>query len=1094
MGTPISKNLSSRYFVRATHESPLLVFILLFAFVFNSFGFVPLAQSADFYLPSPGVMVRLSPPLDPPMLKGIKVDPNNPFHFDFILDNGSQPGDMASAVSPSRLPSDVAMNVKATQRKNADALKQEATRLIKYFLASLTIPEKDLWVNLSPYEKDRIVPNSFGLTEMGRDLLAEDYMLKQITASLIYPEDAVGKKFWKRIYEEAAKKYGTTDIPVNTFNKVWIVPEKAVVYENAKAGTAYVVESKLKVMLEEDYLSLEKHEGISNKHLPTRGHVLQKQRNVSPSTLPNDVGLNTKAPQGNDGSTSDNVNALGSQIVSEIVLPELTIEINENKNFTKLRQVYNSLILATWYKKKIKDSILAQVYADKNKIAGVRYNKSITNGGQPGDMASAVSPSRLPSNEPLNLKASQGNPVNDVERIYHRYLQAFKKGVYNYIKEDIDSATQEMIPRKYFSGGMNFTSEGFSEKFMPVIVYTHDDAMISNFRNLTSMFILAVSLHTASAQTLPVKASPADLAMISLFGRDKASKDKALREKRMGAFSEFLSLDNQLKDLMHQSLATDRGEDSTNMSNFRDEISRRLLQMQNILSLMAEDLAVQNGVSSKVRNKIKERAQFLAAQYPQSYNYKIVKQWYGQIINSMATTFLDDVNSQIVGWLPLDENLIKIADTTTSFTELLNLMHKYALVNFKITDGLSIWRKTERVNHVGGIIAVGKKTPVAENIYNELQQIFSVLMDTASPDHDRYKKRWPGDVPAVVYIFSLPGVTYLMIRDYGHALFIEIKGNEKDRLVVTYKIPKAFSKDAVSHLTDVAYSEKTGTASGQLNLVDPTKIGPVLADFIRKVPTDTSKWNLVNDQAMTVGTKDLLAETHSRLAMRFIDDAQFNVLWNDGRMSYSDVNGHRFDVSLVKPKELFEEPVYKISITGFAPQQVKGEIAFRISRGVMKLEKLEGDGDVDSDHLPIKSVLLAAGLRIAGLKNAPGDADVTELSFGSNNPGIDSKFIKRQFTTLIQKKGKEGVERFRLVFDHAMQAGEMNPVAKKYGGIDLTPSNMKLQTKNAGAEIKFHLDPALLQQLQNAPGFTPVIINMQPLTDLRAFLGLTSTA
>ena len=30
---------------------------------------------------------------------------------------------------------------------------------------------------------------SFGLTEMGRDLLAEDYMLKQITASLIYPED-----------------------------------------------------------------------------------------------------------------------------------------------------------------------------------------------------------------------------------------------------------------------------------------------------------------------------------------------------------------------------------------------------------------------------------------------------------------------------------------------------------------------------------------------------------------------------------------------------------------------------------------------------------------------------------------------------------------------------------------------------------------------------------------------------------------------------------------------------------------------------------------------------------------------------------------
>ena len=108
----------------------------------------------------------------------------------------------------------------------------------------MTIPEKDLWVNLSPYEKDRIIPQSFGLTEMGRDLLAEDYMLKQITASLIYPEDETGKRFWKRIYEEAASKYGTTNIPVNTFNKVWILHEKAEVYENAKAGTAYVVEVK----------------------------------------------------------------------------------------------------------------------------------------------------------------------------------------------------------------------------------------------------------------------------------------------------------------------------------------------------------------------------------------------------------------------------------------------------------------------------------------------------------------------------------------------------------------------------------------------------------------------------------------------------------------------------------------------------------------------------------------------------------------------------------------------------------------------------------------------------------------------------------
>ena len=109
-------------------------------------------------------------------------------------------------------------------------------------------PSEDLWVNLSPYEKDRIIPNAFGQTEMGRDLLAQDYILKQLTASLMYPEDDLGKEFWERVHAKAYEQYGTTDIPMNTFNKVWIVPEKALVYESG--DSAFILESRMKVMLE----------------------------------------------------------------------------------------------------------------------------------------------------------------------------------------------------------------------------------------------------------------------------------------------------------------------------------------------------------------------------------------------------------------------------------------------------------------------------------------------------------------------------------------------------------------------------------------------------------------------------------------------------------------------------------------------------------------------------------------------------------------------------------------------------------------------------------------------------------------------------
>ena len=131
---------------------------LLFVFLAN--GLVLPPAHADVgaiinrpYMPEPGTRVSLSPQFNPPVLKGLKVHPDNPFRFDFILDVGDgSPVPNKGGVTP--------------------PLQQESLKLIKYFLASLTIPEKDLWVNLSPYEKDRIVPESFGQTEMGRDLLA----------------------------------------------------------------------------------------------------------------------------------------------------------------------------------------------------------------------------------------------------------------------------------------------------------------------------------------------------------------------------------------------------------------------------------------------------------------------------------------------------------------------------------------------------------------------------------------------------------------------------------------------------------------------------------------------------------------------------------------------------------------------------------------------------------------------------------------------------------------------------------------------------------------------------------------------------------
>ncbi|MBF0490601.1 MAG: hypothetical protein HQL15_08315 [Candidatus Omnitrophica bacterium] len=60
------------------------------------------------------------------------------------------------------------------------------------------------------------------------------------------------------------------------------------------------------------------------------------------------------------------------------------------------------------------------------------------------------------------------------------------------------------------------------------------------------------------------------------------------------------------------------------------------------------------------------------------------------------------------------------------------------------------------------------------------------------------------------------------------------------------------------------------------------------------------------------------------------------------------------------------------------------------------------------------------------------------------------------------------------------------------GGIDLT-SDKALQVKNDGnGKITFNLTSEQLAKLQNVPGFTPVIISIQPMTNLPEFLGLNA--
>ena len=145
---------------------------LTLAILLSSSG---IAQAATLpYMPEPGQMLAQSVNYDLPYAVGIKFDPADPLKFTFMVDRGQ------NVLSES-------------------LLRREGQKIVRYFLAALTIPEEDLWVNLSPYEASRIVPDKLSVTDLGRDMLGEDYVLKQMAASLTYPETGQGKKYWNEI-------------------------------------------------------------------------------------------------------------------------------------------------------------------------------------------------------------------------------------------------------------------------------------------------------------------------------------------------------------------------------------------------------------------------------------------------------------------------------------------------------------------------------------------------------------------------------------------------------------------------------------------------------------------------------------------------------------------------------------------------------------------------------------------------------------------------------------------------------------------------------------------------------------------------------
>ena len=251
--------------------------------------------------------------------------------------------------------------------------------LLDYFRTGLVIPDKCFFVNLRPDAADRMIDPLLAKTDAGRIMLEADLQLKKDTAGYTSPATPAGKEYWEKMYKKAEEIFGTPDVTIPTLTRPWIVPGEILLRETR--GSVRIYKARLKVMLESDYL----------KDSPVYKFSDQRQKKL---------------------------NEYSSSLIRELIIPRLTREINGSAKYAALRQVFYSLILAQWYKKRFR--------------------------GTPGKYPSMIDSALMAGLE----SAVSWSP----EGYFKAYQKSFTDGEYN-LKENVRTSSGESR-RSYFSGGI----------------------------------------------------------------------------------------------------------------------------------------------------------------------------------------------------------------------------------------------------------------------------------------------------------------------------------------------------------------------------------------------------------------------------------------------------------------------------------------------------------------------------------------------------------------------------------------------------------------------------------------------------------------
>lgn len=285
-------------------------------------------------------------------------------------------------------------------------------------------------------------------------------------------------------------------------------------------------------------------------------------------------------------------------------------------------------------------------------------------------------------------------------------------------------------------------------------------------------------------------------------------------DQNLKALKKFIKTDLSIKNDLLQ-LAPNNADnfDETSKINYTDKLYQSLKYLEFDFKSSFEGFGLSEAVDESLTEFFNKTREQLAIG---NYQNADCREIFQKNFSNMSKDFVENVKKSFVGYSSCNlESLNNSIQDAKTVNELLHSCHSYVMNNKELLSSITkISEKQNKFNYP--IMIYGENTKPAEELFNK----FPMDLDVGSTD-----------------IISLENQIFMMVRDRGHALTIDID-TSKDDYFVKYFVPKLCNEDMIKALPGINKDNISKNGASGSFICNNKEFTDKLFSFIEKVPTD----------------------------------------------------------------------------------------------------------------------------------------------------------------------------------------------------------------------------------------------------------------